>query len=251
MVLVLIVAAMPLSAPTAPTARLNRPVPAVRSAITMTVSTFEDLPGNEERIVRGDGEDAGADRLHREADQQERPAPALLRMEADPRRQKGNHELRRHNQAGHPQRRAVRVGFREVFADHRQHRSVGKLEEHQRTGEEDEPPVLRQIDDPRERHFLLAGSGIARLGVVDLLAADGAQRDQGRNAKGRGREENGAGGKVGARHAHQERAGVGKGTLAGIQACVPQRPRVNHVWIGVLGCYRQSYDVAKMATWEV
>ena len=37
--LVLMAAAMPLSAPTAPMARLNRPVPAVRSVRTMSVST--------------------------------------------------------------------------------------------------------------------------------------------------------------------------------------------------------------------
>ena len=113
-------------------------------------------------------------------------------------RQERDHDLRRHDQAGHPQRRSVRVRFRQVLADQRQHRSVGKLEEHQRAGEEDEPAVLRQIERAREVHCLLSGDGVARLGVVDLLAADGAERDQRRNAQRRGREEDGAIRQIGA-----------------------------------------------------
>jgi hypothetical protein len=123
--------------PIVPTARLKRPVPAVRSVMTRTVKTpmvatlmpLQELRDNENRIIGCGREQQSANRLRRKADEQQRPTPALLRMKADP-RSKNGHRLRRDDQAGHPDRHfcsRLRHSSRS-----RQHRSVGKPKQQRR-----------------------------------------------------------------------------------------------------------------------
>ncbi len=143
--------------------------------------------------------------LGAEADEQQRLASPELGPIADPRRQDRDDDLRHDDQSGHEQRAERKLAQRQILADQRQHRSVGKLEQHHCAGEQQQIPVLAQIGDPLHLERAIAHGGIAGAHVVDLVRPDPIERDQRGNAQQRGDHEYRAHRRIDAQRSHGER----------------------------------------------
>ena len=143
---------------------------------------IEHLRDDEKTIGIGEGEHSRADRRQRESDQQQRFAPALLGMIADPGRQHRHDDLRHDDESGHPKRRLHRYRRRQIFSDQWQHRRVRQLEQHQSRGEQDQPVIFQEVGDASNLRRAMAAAGIASAGIVNLLRPDQAERDQRRYA---------------------------------------------------------------------
>jgi len=126
---VLTAAAMPVQVPTAPRARLNLPVPVVRSVITNTVITVTMAPtipshvwaSIKKRWALADTQKRTPDWLQSEADQQDRLATPLLSIMTDPRPCDSDDKLR-HNYGGcHKNRADALLPAAKILADQRKH----------------------------------------------------------------------------------------------------------------------------------
>jgi hypothetical protein len=102
------------------------------------------------------GQHEGAQRFEDETDQQERPPPSFFRMESHPRREDGDHDLRNDQQARHPQGRVLTERMRNIHANHRQHRSIGKLKQEHCRHEQNKLPIFGKVENARGRYGLLA-----------------------------------------------------------------------------------------------
>src|SRR5262249_61076522 len=102
-------AAMPRIVPSTPCARLNRPVPMVRSVITRmvnTVTTAPVTPSSNCTTSKSSGSDTSANSSDRPASMAKPASTSGLRPDSsdqitDPWRQEGDHHLRHHDQAAH------------------------------------------------------------------------------------------------------------------------------------------------------
>jgi hypothetical protein len=134
---VLIEPARPTSAPAVSRARLKRPVPAVRSLITSTVSTpmmapvmhpddgtgnaIKQLGHGENGVIGAQGQYRGARGFQPKTDQQQGASPPFFGVISDPRSEQGDHNLRDDDQARHRQRRLWLPCHRKLLANQRKH----------------------------------------------------------------------------------------------------------------------------------
>ena len=140
---VLSAAPIPAMVPTKPWAKLNRPVPCVRSATINAVKNpkhspadaVECLNGDEQRRVCDQREQHRSDRQRTDADKQQRPATPAFCSPACPRCQQGDDNLRHHNERGHNERRSIAFAPCQRPANERQNRSICCLEQEQAAGE--------------------------------------------------------------------------------------------------------------------
>ena len=137
---------------------------------------------DERGVARIEREYQSAQRLNAEPDQQQRFAAEFLGMVSDPGRQYRGDNLWRDNEARQQQRCGLIFVQCKILADHRKHRGIGELKQENAAGKNVELQIFGQIENALKIRGGLANPRIARARIVDLIAADEAQRDQRRNA---------------------------------------------------------------------
>jgi len=100
------------------------------------------LADDKSGVARKEGEYQSAQSLDAEPDQQQRLAAEFLGMVSDPWRQDRGDDLRCNDEAGHQQRCGPIFAQRQILADHRKHRGIGKLKQENAAGENVKPQIF-------------------------------------------------------------------------------------------------------------
>jgi hypothetical protein len=182
---VLSVAPTPEAAPTRPWARLNRPVPAVRSATISAVRTpsvaplSPELDDDKQNRIGRQCKKRGADRNGGEPDDQERLAAEGCGAASRPRSKRGDDHLRKHDKRRDHERRQAPFRVRERLAELGQQGGIAELKQQKAEGENQKTFVLEQVGalHPCRVGGVMIGSATGS-GEVNVARTDPREREQ-------------------------------------------------------------------------